>query len=172
MQVVFAGPAPDNERPESTADSMSVPADPDPSVAQDLQPTPPATRRRAESIVATYAVVATLWIYLSDWALELLFPDPALLIRWSVYKGLGFVAVTSMLLLGMMRHAFCCDRSKLCRPRNERPAAARQRGAAVRHSGYRPETGCRTRTRAGTGAPGETVLRFDDRKHAGGSVFL
>jgi PAS domain S-box-containing protein len=104
--VVFARPAPDNERPESTTDAMRVPADPDPSVAQDVHPTPPAPRRRAGVIVATYAVIATLWIYFSDGALQLLFPDPSALIKWSVYKGLGFVAVTSILLLGMMRHAF------------------------------------------------------------------
>ncbi|WP_162525311.1 PAS domain S-box protein [Rariglobus hedericola] len=53
-----------------------------------------------------YAVVATLWIFLSDRALGLWVADPARLVELSVYKGCAFVAVTSVLLLLLMRYAF------------------------------------------------------------------
>ncbi len=61
---------------------------------------------RAWWIAGTYGVFATLWIYFSDRALAVFSPDPALLIRWSVVKGLVFVAVTSLLLLWLMRRSF------------------------------------------------------------------
>ena len=63
-------------------------------------------RSRAGWIAAGYAVFATAWIYFSDRALALLVPDPELHARWSVYKGFGFVAVTTVLLLLFMRRAF------------------------------------------------------------------
>jgi len=65
-----------------------------------------AVPRSAGSIAATYAVVATLWIYYSDHALLALLPEPDLLLRWSVYKGLAFVCITSLLLYLLMRRAF------------------------------------------------------------------
>jgi len=49
-------------------------------------------------IVAIYALVAALWIYLSDTALGLLTHDPKILLRIAVFKGLFFILVTSMLL--------------------------------------------------------------------------
>jgi len=61
---------------------------------------------RAWWIAGTYGVFAMLWIYFSDRALTVFLPDPALLIRWSVVKGLVFVAVTSLLLLWLMRRSF------------------------------------------------------------------
>ncbi|MEN3942587.1 PAS domain S-box protein [Prosthecobacter sp. SYSU 5D2] len=57
-------------------------------------------------IAGIYAAVATLWIYYSDAALLALLNDPELLVRWSIYKGLAFVAVTAVMLLLMMRRAF------------------------------------------------------------------
>lgn len=63
-------------------------------------------RFRAWWIALGYAVVATLWIYFSDTAMALLIPDMDLLVRVSVYKGLGFVAVTSLILLLLMKHTF------------------------------------------------------------------
>ena len=63
-------------------------------------------RSRAWWVAGIYAVFATLWIFFSDQALHTLMPNPELLLQMSVYKGLGFVAVTSLLLLFMMRRAF------------------------------------------------------------------
>lgn len=63
-------------------------------------------RSPAGWIAAAYAIVATLWIFFSDKALGLLVSDPELLVEWSVYKGLGFVAVTAVLLLWLMRTTF------------------------------------------------------------------
>lgn len=67
-------------------------------------------RRRVRSaawwIAGAYAAFATIWIYFSDRALATLFRDPELLIRVSVYKGIGFVAVTALLLLLMIRWAY------------------------------------------------------------------
>lgn len=62
--------------------------------------------RGAGSIAATYAVVAALWIYYSDHALLALLREPELLLRWSVYKGLAFVGLTTLLLYLLMRRAF------------------------------------------------------------------
>ncbi len=49
-------------------------------------------------VAALYALLAVLWTLLSDPLLAWLIPDPALLIRVSMYKGWCFVAVTSVLL--------------------------------------------------------------------------
>ncbi|MCX7562043.1 PAS domain S-box protein [Xanthomonadaceae bacterium XH05] len=65
-----------------------------------------AGSRSAASITTSYAVVAMLWIYLSDHALNALLRDPDLVLRWSVYKGLAFVGLTSLLLFLLMRRAF------------------------------------------------------------------
>jgi PAS domain S-box-containing protein len=66
---------------------------------------------RAWWIAGTYGVFAMLWIYFSDRALATFLPDPAVLIRWSVVKGLVFVAVTSLLLLWLMRRSFAAVES-------------------------------------------------------------
>ena len=63
-------------------------------------------RSRAWWIAMGYAVFATLWIYYSDQALALLVPDPDLRLRWSVYKGIAFVMVTTVLLMLFIRQAF------------------------------------------------------------------
>ncbi|MEO5714786.1 MAG: PAS domain S-box protein, partial [Luteolibacter sp.] len=73
---------------------------------------PDETRRpgyfntRAWKVALAYAVFATLWICFSDHALGALLPDPELLVKWSLAKGLFFVAVTSILLLLLMRQVF------------------------------------------------------------------
>ena len=61
---------------------------------------------RAWMVALVYAVFATSWIYFSDSALRAMLPYPEMLVEWSMYKGLGFVAVTSLLLLLLMRQAF------------------------------------------------------------------
>lgn len=60
----------------------------------------------ASGIAAAYCLLATLWIWFSDRGLSLLVPNQELLVQWSVYKGLGFVAVTSLLLFLLLRHFF------------------------------------------------------------------
>ncbi|RII25393.1 MAG: hypothetical protein CXR31_14470 [Geobacter sp.] len=49
-------------------------------------------------IAAFYAVIAGLWILLSDEALHLLFTDPITITRLSIIKGWLFTAVTAILL--------------------------------------------------------------------------
>lgn len=69
---------------------------------------PPARRHisRAWWVTGVYAVFAGLWIYASDQVLAAFVQDPATLVRLSVYKGWGFVLVTSVLLLGLVKGAF------------------------------------------------------------------
>lgn len=54
-------------------------------------------------VVLAYALFAGLWILLSDRAMGLLFSDPAALVQASMAKGWLFVAVTSLLLYGLVR---------------------------------------------------------------------
>ena len=54
-------------------------------------------------IVAVYAVFASLWILLSDTAVAWLFDDPAQITLASTIKGWLFVAVTALLLYGLIR---------------------------------------------------------------------
>lgn len=63
-------------------------------------------RSRAWRIAAIYAVIAMLWIYFSDRAMAVLIQDPAELVHWSVYKGIAFVGLTSVLLWLMMLRTF------------------------------------------------------------------
>lgn len=63
-------------------------------------------RSRAAWIAVGYALFATLWILFSDQALSLLFNNPEDFVRWSVYKGIAFVVLTSGLLLLLMHRAF------------------------------------------------------------------
>ncbi|MBI5583371.1 MAG: PAS domain S-box protein, partial [Deltaproteobacteria bacterium] len=55
------------------------------------------------TVVLLYAVFASLWILLSDKAVEWLFRSPAQVILASTLKGWFFVAVTALLLYGLMR---------------------------------------------------------------------
>lgn len=61
-------------------------------------------RRAVLWIVLVYAVVAGLWIVLSDRAVEWLFRDPAMIIEASTAKGWLFVAATSLLLYALVLH--------------------------------------------------------------------
>lgn len=63
-------------------------------------------RSRSWWIAGAYGLFATLWIYYSDHALELLVDDRELMIRLSVYKGLCFVVVTMLLLLALIGRAY------------------------------------------------------------------
>ena len=54
-------------------------------------------------IVLTYSAFAALWILLSDKVVGLLFSDPAKIVAVSMMKGWLFVAITALLLLGLLR---------------------------------------------------------------------
>src|SRR5690606_19371937 len=84
-------------------------------LTQGHQPASLHLRAWAWSITFIYALVATLWIYFSDQALMAVVPDAETFARWSVNKGIGFVSVTSALLLVLIGRAFrvlvkaCCE---------------------------------------------------------------
>jgi len=73
-----------------------------------LAPLRDATRPRALAwwISGAYALIATLWIAYSDNVLQASVTDPGRLAQLSLYKGVGFVVVTSVLLLLMLRRSF------------------------------------------------------------------
>jgi hypothetical protein len=54
-------------------------------------------------IVVIYAIVAGLWVLLSDKAVDMLFSDPVLVYLASTLKGWFFVVVTSILLYALIR---------------------------------------------------------------------
>ena len=57
----------------------------------------------AAKVVFLYAAFACLWILSSDWILVWLVSDPTRIAFWSTVKGWLFVAVTSLLLFGMIQ---------------------------------------------------------------------
>jgi PAS domain S-box-containing protein len=59
----------------------------------------------AHGIALAYALLAALWILLSDRALELL-ASPEELVRWGVYKGLAFVLVTGAFLFVLLKRTY------------------------------------------------------------------
>jgi two-component system sensor histidine kinase/response regulator len=63
------------------------------------------SRRSALHCVLIYAIGSALWIVMSDWVLGLLVHDQAAFSQASVLKGLLFVALTSVLLYGVLRGA-------------------------------------------------------------------
>ena len=73
-------------------------------------------------IIGIYTIFASLWILLSDKAVELLFSSPAQMTAASIAKGWVFVVVTALLLYVLMRRAWW---------RAERERAERLRTAAT-----------------------------------------
>lgn len=67
---------------------------------------PGSFRSRVWFITLVYALVSVLWIYFSDQALATLAGDHDTFTRWSVYKGIAFVLVTSVLLLVLISRAY------------------------------------------------------------------
>ena len=53
-------------------------------------------------ITAIYSTFAGVWIASSDQVLSMLFRNPHTLVQASTYKGIGFVAVTALLLYGLL----------------------------------------------------------------------
>ena len=64
---------------------------------------PPFTRAHVLNVVLTYAAVASLWILLSDKAVELLFRSSAQFALASTLKGWLFILITAFMLYAMLR---------------------------------------------------------------------
>lgn len=62
------------------------------------------SRWRIAGLVALYAILASLWIYLSDGAVALMAPTPARMTQLQTVKGWAFVAVTAALFGLILRH--------------------------------------------------------------------
>lgn len=63
----------------------------------------PLTRAHVLNVVLTYAAVASLWILLSDKAVEWLFSTPAQFALASTIKGWLFILITALMLYAMLR---------------------------------------------------------------------
>jgi PAS domain S-box-containing protein len=55
-------------------------------------------------VVTVYAVVSWLWIYFSDTLMGMIFTDPAIITRVSIYKGFAFIFFTSIVLYLLIKH--------------------------------------------------------------------
>jgi PAS domain S-box-containing protein len=64
------------------------------------------SRRAAAKAASAYALLSGLWVLWSDRVVELLFTDPNVMSTASTIKGWLFVAVTALLLYGLMRRMF------------------------------------------------------------------
>lgn len=62
-----------------------------------------SSRSEIIRIVAVYSLFGALWIYLSDSFLGWLLRDPDIITRFSMYKGLLFIALTATLLYVLIR---------------------------------------------------------------------
>lgn len=63
-------------------------------------------RNPAQRIVLIYVLVASVWILLSDRAVQVMAPDLAWAARFSTVKGWAFVAFTALLLYHFIRRSF------------------------------------------------------------------
>lgn len=61
-------------------------------------------KKNVWSIVLTYMLVASLWIFFSDQFLGIFVGDPKTRLEWSIFKGLLFVAVTGAMLYALISH--------------------------------------------------------------------
>jgi PAS domain S-box-containing protein len=55
-------------------------------------------------VIIIYAIFGSLWIFLSDWLLALLIPDPAIQFELQHYKGLFFVFSSTLLIFFVLRN--------------------------------------------------------------------
>ncbi|EHR69659.1 signal transduction histidine kinase [Burkholderiales bacterium JOSHI_001] len=87
---------------------------------------PASSRLSPGAVVGVYAAFAGLWILGSDWLLGQLVSDPQWLTRLSLIKGWAFVAVTSLLLYGLMKRGSAATDSaaRLVGTRQERRVVA------------------------------------------------
>ena len=91
------------------------------SASLDSADTPARLRRSILWSVLVYALFASLWIFGSDLLLEWLIDDTRTLTLASLYKGWAFVAVTSVLLYGLMRRQASIRTSATPGARSEEP---------------------------------------------------
>ena len=66
----------------------------------------PRSSKKAFKIAAIYLGISATWIFLSDWLLRYFIHDDMLLSEIQTFKGLFFVAVTSLLLYYLIRSNF------------------------------------------------------------------
>jgi len=69
---------------------------------------PDSSKYGSLGIVLAYTVGAALWILFSDKVVEWLFDDPAKIVLAGTLKGWLFVALTSLLLYGLLRRRTAC----------------------------------------------------------------
>ncbi len=62
-----------------------------------------SSHKAALAFALRYALIAGLWILISDWAIGYLVTDPTLWMRLQLYKGWGFVVVTAAILYVILR---------------------------------------------------------------------
>ena len=74
-----------------------------------------STTRTALTIAAIYTVTGSLWILLSDKAVEAAFSSPEAIIRVSMLKGWFYIGVTALLLFGLIRYYMARLASALAR---------------------------------------------------------
>lgn len=67
---------------------------------------PPSFKTVLWRITITYLLMGILWILLSDLLLSQRMEEPSQLIFWQILKGMGYVAVTTVLLWGLLRSQF------------------------------------------------------------------
>lgn len=75
----------------------------DPASMHDFDPSARDQDANALRVVLIYAAFAALWILLSNRLVAALFSDPAHILLASMLKGWLFVAITSLLLYGLIR---------------------------------------------------------------------
>lgn len=85
----------------------SAPPEPvDPAIDKPPPEDPLRLRVRAVRISVVYALLAGLWILITDRVLSLLARDTDALLHLSFVKGIAFVAITALLLFGMLWREF------------------------------------------------------------------
>ncbi len=67
-------------------------------------------RRAALRIALIYGAIASAWILGSGWLLRLVVVSPDALVLWEIWKGLGFVGFTSMLLFVLLQRHLRLER--------------------------------------------------------------
>jgi len=88
------------------------------SEANEIQHNPHLARRAA----LAFALFGSMWILASDWLLALVAPDPDTFARWQIYKGWLFIAISTLIIYGV-----------LARTERRRASAAAALAANERH---------------------------------------
>lgn len=59
----------------------------------------------ARRAALAFALFGSLWILVSDWLLKLVAPDPASFASWQTYKGWLFIAISTLVIYGVLARA-------------------------------------------------------------------